>query len=322
MAHSSSYPLVSLCTPTFNRRPFIPYMIKCFEHQDYPKDRIEWIILDDGTDPIGEMVEHIPCVKYFYYEEKMVLGKKRNLMHEKCSGDIIIYMDDDDYYPPDRISHAVDQLLKNPEYLIAGSSEMHIYYASQQKMYQCGPYGPNHATAATFAFKKELLTNTNYGNEKAMSEERDFTKGYTIPMIQLDSRKSILVFSHQHNTLNKEFLIENAQTTKTIPSKYTVDDFRMSPEMKQFYMYDVNQVLESYDAGKLKYKHAAVQQQLEDFQTRVNNMKAANKQVNVNIQDVIKNFEERLNNKDIIIHKLMTRVKELTEELNKTRVTI
>jgi len=314
---SLSYPLVSVCTPTFNRRPFIPYMIKCFEHQDYPKDRIEWIILDDGTDPIGEMVEHIPCVKYFYYQEKMILGKKRNLMHEKCNGDVIIYMDDDDYYPPDRISHAVDMLVKNPDYLIAGSSEMHIYYASQQKLYQCGPYGPNHATAATFAFKKELLTNTNYGNEKAMSEERDFTKGYTIPMIQLDSRKSILVFSHQHNTLNKEFLIENAETTKTIPSKYTVDDFCMSPEMKQFYMYDVNKVLESYDAGKLKYKHEAVQQQLEEFQAKVNSMKAANKPVNVNIQDIIKNFEEKLNNKDIIIHKLMTRVKELTEELQR-----
>ena len=61
------FPFVSLCTPTFNRRPFIPYMIKCFEHQTYPKDRIEWIIIDDGTDPIGDLVKHIPQVKYFYY---------------------------------------------------------------------------------------------------------------------------------------------------------------------------------------------------------------------------------------------------------------
>ena len=26
------------------------------------------------------------------------------LMHEKCKGDIIVYMDDDDFYPPDRVS--------------------------------------------------------------------------------------------------------------------------------------------------------------------------------------------------------------------------
>ena len=29
-------PFVSVCTPTFNRRPFIKSMIKCFDHQLYP----------------------------------------------------------------------------------------------------------------------------------------------------------------------------------------------------------------------------------------------------------------------------------------------
>lgn len=74
-------PFVSVCTPTYNRRPFIPSMIKCFAHQTYPKDRIEWIIIDDGTDKIEDLVIDIPHVKYFKYDEKMVLGKKRNLMH-------------------------------------------------------------------------------------------------------------------------------------------------------------------------------------------------------------------------------------------------
>ena len=128
-------PFVSLCTPTFNRRPFIPFMIKCFEHQTYPKDRIEWIIIDDGSDPIEDLVSHIPQVKYFYFEEKMLLGKKRNLMHSKCSGDIIVYMDDDDYYPPERISHAVETLNNNPTFLFAGSSEMHIYFDSKKRFF-------------------------------------------------------------------------------------------------------------------------------------------------------------------------------------------
>ena len=54
---SSSYPFVSICTPTFNRRPFIPILIQCFNHQTYPKDRIEWIIIDDGSDSVGELFE-------------------------------------------------------------------------------------------------------------------------------------------------------------------------------------------------------------------------------------------------------------------------
>ena len=36
------YPLVSLCTPTYNRRIFIPNLIKCFLAQDYPKELIEY----------------------------------------------------------------------------------------------------------------------------------------------------------------------------------------------------------------------------------------------------------------------------------------
>lgn len=76
---SSNFPFVTLCTPTFNRRPFIPIMLKCFENQNYPKDRIEWIIVDDGTDKIEDLVSHIPQIKYFKYDEKLSLGKKEIL---------------------------------------------------------------------------------------------------------------------------------------------------------------------------------------------------------------------------------------------------
>ena len=58
-------PFVSVCTPTFNRRPFIPFLIECFKKQRYPKDRMEWIIVDDGDDKIGDLVKNIPQVKYF-----------------------------------------------------------------------------------------------------------------------------------------------------------------------------------------------------------------------------------------------------------------
>ena len=90
--------MVSVCTPTFNRRPFIAAMMQCFNHQTYPRDRMEWIIIDDGTDPVEDLVSQHPRVKYYRLDEKISLGKKRNMMHEKASGEIIVYMDDDDYY--------------------------------------------------------------------------------------------------------------------------------------------------------------------------------------------------------------------------------
>jgi glycosyltransferase involved in cell wall biosynthesis len=331
------YPFVSLCTPTFNRRPFISYMIKCFEHQTYPKDKIEWIIIDDGTDPIGDIVKHIPQVKYFYYEEKILLGKKRNLMHSKCSGDIIVYMDDDDYYPPSRISHAVETLQNNPTYLIAGSSEMHIYFDSRNAVFQCGPYKQYHSTAATFAFKKELLLQTSYDDGIALAEENKFTKGYTIPLIQLDTLKSILVFSHKHNSLNKEKLLENPDLTRTIPSRFTVDDFIKDPVLKQFYMYDMNNLLDNYEPGNPKYKPELLKQMKkmeEDRNIRIekhnqmlsmykmvannnnNNNNNGNNDLNKIIEDIRNEYEKKIENKNILINELLKKVKELTTEIN------
>lgn len=242
-------PLVSICTPTFNRRPFIKTLIKCFEHQTYPKDKMEWIIIDDGTDKIEDLVKDIPQVKYYKYDEQMVLGKKRNIMHEKCNGDIIVYMDDDDYYPPERVSHSVEMLLTHPKALCAGTSEIYIYFKHINQMYQFGPYGPNHATAGTFAFKKELLNDNSYDDNAALAEEKHFLKNYTVPFVQLEPKKTILVFSHIHNTFDKKTLLDNPHPDYCKPSDKKVEDFVKTEELKDFFM-NIDDELEKYDFGK------------------------------------------------------------------------
>ena len=323
----TSYPLVSICTPTFNRRPFIPYMIKCFEQQTYPKDRIEWIIIDDGTDPIMDLVQNIKQVKYTYYKEKMLLGRKRNLMHNKCSGDIIIYMDDDDYYPPESVSHAVQTLQDNPTFLIAGSSEMYIYFDSKKKMYKCGPYKEYHSTAATFAFRRELLLETSYNNENALAEERYFLKNYTIPLKQLDSLKSIIVFSHKHNSLNKEKLLENMELTKTVETNLQVDDYFIDPVLKQFYITNMNNLLENYEPGKLEHKPKLLEQmklmeeernkRIEDHNKMLEYHQKMHPKSNSNSNsEIVLKYEKQLSDKTYLINELLKKLKILTIELD------
>ena len=252
-------PLVSICTPTFNRRPFFPFIIKCFENQDYPKDRLEWIIIDDGTDSIEDLVAGIPKVKYFGYKKKMSLGEKRNLMHEKATGSILVYMDDDDYYPPCRVSHAVETLERSPHALCAGSSEMYIYFKHIHKMVQFGPYGPNHATAATFAFRRELLNQTKYDDDAAVGEEKQFLKNYTIPFVQLDPMKTILVFSHVHNSFDKKMLLDKpSEFVKESNKKVT--DFIKDDTILGFFMNDIDKLLESYQPGRPENKPDVVKQ--------------------------------------------------------------
>ena len=322
------YPKVSVCTPTFNRRPFIPFMIKCFENQTYPKDKLEWIIIDDGTDPIEDLVTSIPQVKYFYVKDKMTLGKKRNFMHSKCTGDIIVYMDDDDYYPRERISHAVETLIKNPTYLIAGSSLLAIYYKHLNKMYEFGPYATNHSTAATFAFRKELLKKTKYDENAEFAEEKYFLKNYTIPLLQLDIKKSILVISHDHNTYNKKDLLNNLNEKRGKESNMLVDDFIKEQELKQFYLNDVDELLKIYEPGKPENKPTAMKQIKEKQEEqnkainefiKINNLKQEISSYipqNNNIKDIQDKYEKQLAEKTVLINELLKKVKELTNELN------
>jgi hypothetical protein len=258
-------PFVSVCTPTFNRRPFIENMFQCFRNQDYPKDRIEWIIVDDGTDKINDLIAkaNIPQIKYFAVDTKMTLGAKRNLMHKHTKGSIIVYMDDDDYYPPDRVSHAVEKLESNKQALCAGSSEIYIYFKTLNRMVQCGPYGPNHATAGTFAFRRELLDQTKYEDHAALAEERAFLKDYTVPFVQLDPMKSILVFSHEHNTFDKRKMLDNPHPDFLKDSPKTVNDFiknKNEDSIKDFFMNKIDKLLEAYEPGSPKMKPDVLEQ--------------------------------------------------------------
>ena len=257
---NNQLPFVSVCTPTFNRRPFIPTMIECFKNQTYPKNRMEWIIVDDGTDRIEDLIiaANIPQIKYFDLSKKMALGAKRNFMHDQTRGSIIVYMDDDDYYPPERVEHAVEKLTAHPEALCAGASEIYIFFKHIQQMYQFGPYGPNHATAGTFAFRRELLAQTRYDEHAALAEEKSFLKNYTIPFVQLDPLKCILVFSHEQNTFDKRKLLDQPHPDYVRPSPKTVDMFIRGGEkeakIKKYFLEDIGEVLKNYEPGSAKYK--------------------------------------------------------------------
>jgi hypothetical protein len=247
---------VSICTPTFNRRPFFKGLIEVVMNQTYPKELMEWIIVDDGTDKIGDLVSHIPFVKYVPVDRKMPLGEKRNFMHDQCTfkedDAILVYIDDDDFYPPQRVAHSVEKLTGSNA-LCAGSSEVYLWYNEMSKMYKFGPYGPTHATAGTFAFKRQLLKITRYEDGAQLAEEKFFLKDYTIPFVQLDPFKTILVFSHEQNTFDKRRLID-PENPNCKESAVKVKTFVKSKELQQFYTMELPVLLKDYLPGDIRNK--------------------------------------------------------------------
>jgi len=163
----------------------------------------ELIKLHEETKANSPIIANMKII-YKEYTGK-TLSELRNLGNTTCSGNIIVCMDDDDYYPPDRVSHAVESLEKS-KCLIAGCSDIYLYEYFMGKLYKFKGFHTNHSTNNCMAFKKEYLINHKHQDGLHMGEEKSFTNNFTSPMVQLNSKKCIIVSSHDGNTFNKREL--------------------------------------------------------------------------------------------------------------------
>ena len=201
-------PFVSILTPTYNRRKFIPRLISYILNQTYPRERIEWVILDDGTESVEDLITPYKSkieIQYIRSEEKLTIGTKRNRLHAAARGDVLVTMDDDDWYSPERVSHAVTTL-RSQKSRLAGASRNHLYFTDDGSIWATGPYGANHATFGTMAYTKKYAMEHPCDETKPYAEEVEFTRQYTEPLVQLNPMKVMLVLCHSENTFSKNHL--------------------------------------------------------------------------------------------------------------------
>ena len=217
---------VSIITPTYNRQLFLPFCFMNYVRQDYPRDLIEILIGDDSDESCEKLVEELTLkhglkknVKYHRFP-RMTLGKKRNELNNLTTGNIIVAMDDDDFYPYNRVSHVVEEFKKyNFMYHIAGASRIYLLNLFNLKIYETFPFKDkkigikNHGTNGTFAYTKAYIKKHKYNPTKNLGEEASFTNNFTEPMIQLESEKSILCIIHNWNTFEKPVHMLKTNTT-------------------------------------------------------------------------------------------------------------
>lgn len=234
-----SRPFVSVLTPTYNRKRFLPALVECYKAQTYPKDKMEWIILDDGTEKVGDLfaslTNGLPNIRYISLDEKVNIGVKRNRLNKEAKGDIIVCMDDDDFYPPERVAHAVTKLMAQPKVDLAGSSELYMYFASVQTILKLGPYHNRHATNGTMAYKARYAKTHFYDETVTHAEEKSFLEDYKHPMIQLDPMKVMLVISHSENTFGKERFLTDTNNPFVKHTTMKIQAFIKEKRLRDFY---------------------------------------------------------------------------------------
>lgn len=235
-ALSDELPLVSVVTPTYNRAEFLPYLLYMFQYQDYPADRRELVILDDSphshAELVAELTRYAPYperVRYIHLPERLPIGAKRNRLNALAQGEYIICMDDDDYYPADKIRYTVNEMRRHNA-LFAGCDTIPVWYSHINQIFMTASFGRKHVLNGTFAYHRNYLRNHRYDDRVTLGEEGSFTRGFTVPVLQLDPWRSILCVSHSRNTFDKDFVLASSKVQTT-----TLEQVVSDPLLHSFY---------------------------------------------------------------------------------------
>lgn len=103
-------PLVSVIIPTFNYGQFILKAINSVFLQNYEQSKIEIIVIDDGSkDNTQEILKYLILenkIKYIYQDNKGKANATSRAI-QMSNGEIILNLDADDYFYPDKIAEYV-----------------------------------------------------------------------------------------------------------------------------------------------------------------------------------------------------------------------
>lgn len=171
-----------------------------------------WVVVDNSTssETSWNVANYSSLLIYEHVDEEKPIGWLRNRCLELAleqDPDYIVFWDDDDYYPPTRISTGVKALEANPSADIAASSKMHILLVRENVMMVTGPFHDNHGTAATQTVRASYARTHRFNPEKVRGEELDFTMEWKANMVQVPAEETIVVMGHGRNTVDKSDLL-------------------------------------------------------------------------------------------------------------------
>jgi glycosyltransferase involved in cell wall biosynthesis len=188
-------PLVSVVIPTYNSASTLPKTVEALYNQDYPRELLEIVVVDDGsTDKTREVLQGYP-IRYFH-QGKAGPAKARNTGWKNSRGDIICFTDADCIpqrnwvselvhgYQDDRVGAVGGSYgIANKENILADC----IYQEIIQR-HSIMPLHPKVLGSYNFSARKGLLQELNGFNEEytmASGEDNDLSyrirkKGYSL----------------------------------------------------------------------------------------------------------------------------------------------
>lgn len=199
---AATHPLVSCIMPTRDRRAYVARSVEYFLRQDYPAT--ELVVLDDGDDPVGDLVPDHDSIRYQRLDRRTVLGAKRNLACELATGSLIAHWDDDDWQAPDRLSVQVAKLTATRAD-VCGAGSLLFYDPGLDRGWRyTWPTGRRGWAAGTSLLYPRSLWSRSPFSEVAVGEDTRFVWQTAVRRVaDVRADNCVVAIVHDHNTVPK-----------------------------------------------------------------------------------------------------------------------
>ena len=212
LLNTNDCPPISIITLLHNRPKFAQNACFNLLTTDYPRDKIEWIVVDDSEpdQSASDRIVHFQqgfspgTVIYIPLVRKTPIGKKRNIGIQRASHDILLMMDDDDHYPVTSFRRRVAWLLKDrvPHEcavcttlamydLKKGLSAVNVPPLSLGLAKRC--------SEATLTFRRGFWKARPFSESVSISEGEGFLEGRESQVVEMPPQQIIVAFSHGSN---------------------------------------------------------------------------------------------------------------------------
>ena len=208
-------PFISIVTLIYNRRKFWDLALHNMMITDYPRDKMEWVIVDDSDDmtqSISDKITKIQAVLsgldvvYVPFTDKRSIGAKRNAGVKRAKHNILLMMDDDDHYPETSFRRRVAYLEKNPEKTCAVCTTIALYdLRTGVSAVNVPPYDlplGKRISEATLTFRRSFFEARKF-EKISMAEGDAFITGRESQVVEMMPQHIIVSFCHGSNSSSR-----------------------------------------------------------------------------------------------------------------------
>jgi len=108
-------PVVTVLITTYNYGRFLEEAIESVVSQDYPQDRVQIVVVDDGsTDDTAERVKKYGSQIEYFYQANGGQASALNLGMAKARGEIVALLDADDLFLPGKLTRVAEAFARHP----------------------------------------------------------------------------------------------------------------------------------------------------------------------------------------------------------------